>query len=131
MKTGIEKMEESYSFDTASVFRISGWSLVKYLFLSLRFYFVGQALGIHFPWVQGFFFIPFIQLTSLINITPAGLGVIEMGTYGTLILMGLPKSQTLIFVLGQRALSFVVFPALFALTQLLCLIQLKWKKVGG
>lgn len=131
MKAGIKEMEGSYQFDTASVFQITSWSFVKYIFLSLRFYFTGQVLGIPFSWGQGFFFIPFIQLTGLINITPGGIGVTEIGTYGALFLMGVPKSQILIFVFGQRILLLFVFLILFALNHLFYLIQSRWEKVEG
>jgi len=131
MKAGIEDMEGSYHFDTASIFRIAGWSVIKYFSLSLRFYFTGQALGIPISWGSGFFFIPFIQLTGLINITPAGLGVTEMGTYGALFLMGVPKSQILIFVFGQRILLLFTSLALFALNHIFYLIQSRWERAEG
>ena len=131
MKAGIEDMEGSYHFDTASIFRIAGWSVIKYFSLSFRFYFTGQALGIPISWGQGFFFIPFIQLTGLINITPAGLGVTEMGTYGALFLMGVPKSQILIFVFGQRILLLFTSLALFALNHIFYLIQSRWERAEG
>jgi uncharacterized protein (TIRG00374 family) len=91
-------------FSQSSVNQIIGWTLIKYIFLSLRFYLTGQALGIQFPVIKSFFFLPFIQLSGLINVTPAGLGVVELGTYGALFLMGISSSQILIFVLGQRVL---------------------------
>ena len=131
MKADYEEMVGSYYFDAASVFRITGWSFIKYIILSLRFYFTGQALGIPFSWAQGFFFIPFIQLAGLINITPAGLGVTEMSTYGALFLMGVPKSQILIFVVGQRILRFATSMALFALSHLFFLIQSRWERAEG
>jgi len=131
MKAGNKEMEGSYYFDTASVFRITSWSLIKYIILSLRFYFTGQALGIPFSWAQGFFFIPFIQLAGLINITPAGLGVTEMSTYGALFLMGVPKSQILIFVVGQRVLRFATSMILFALSHLFYLVQSRRERVKG
>jgi uncharacterized membrane protein YbhN (UPF0104 family) len=54
--------------------------------------------------MESFFFLPFIQLSGLINLTPAGLGVVELGTYGALLLMGISRAQILIFVIGQRVL---------------------------
>jgi len=105
--------EEVGHFSLASVTETMLWNLVKYVFLSLRFYFTGRALGIPFPWLQGFFFLPFIQLSGIINVTPGGLGVLELGTYGALVLMGIPKFQILTFVVGQRILLISMSFALF------------------
>jgi len=92
------------SFSEGSVYQMMGWSFLKYLLLSLRFYFTGRALGVTFPFLQGVFFIPFIQLVGMLNITPGGLGVVEMGSYGALMLMGVSESKAMVFVVGQRIL---------------------------
>ena len=92
------------SFSAGSVYQMMGWSFLKYLLLSLRFYFTGRALGVNFPFLQGVFFIPFIQLVGMLNITPGGLGVVEMGSYGALMLMGVSESKAMVFVVGQRIL---------------------------
>ena len=97
MKEELGNQEETGHFSLASVGEIMLWNLVKYVFLSLRIYFTGQTLGIHFPWLQSFFYLPFIQLSGIINVTPGGLGILEMGTYGALIFMGIPESQILLF----------------------------------
>lgn len=99
----MESPQES-SFSETSLCQLMGWSYLKYLFLSLRFYFIGQAFGVNFSVLQGIFFIPFIQLVGMLNITPGGLGVIEMGSYGALLLMGVPESKIMLFVVAQRAL---------------------------
>jgi uncharacterized protein (TIRG00374 family) len=122
---------EIHHFHFASVLRIMTWNYIKYLFLCLRFFFTGLAMGIHFPLVSSFFFIPFVQLSGLINITPGGLGVVEMGTYGALLLMGIPKSQVLVFVFGQRILLFSIFLSLFILSHLFYFIQSRWRRFGA
>ena len=104
MIEGTDKGRTDCHFSQSSVHQIIGWSLIKYFFLGLRFYFTGQALGVQFSFIKSFFFLPFIQLSGLINLTPAGLGVVELGTYGALLLMGISRAQILIFVLGQRIL---------------------------
>ncbi len=106
LKEGMKHEVGNYDFSVGSIFKITGWNFIKYIFLCLRFYFTGQALGISFPFVQSFFFVPLVQLSGLINVTPGGFGVIEIGTYGALFFMGIPKSQALVFVLGQRVPSF-------------------------
>ncbi len=126
-----EVTEMECHFDQSSVFQIMGWNVIKYIFLSLRFYFTGQALGVPFSLIQGFFFIPFIQLSGFISITPGGLGVVEAGTYGALLLMGIPKSQILLFVFGQRILLMFTLLCLVVLNHLLYVFQTKWRKVAS
>jgi uncharacterized protein (TIRG00374 family) len=87
-----------------SIGPLMGWSFLKYLFLAFRFYFTGKALGVDFSPLQGFFFIPFIQLVGMLNITPGGLGIVEMGSYGALKFMGVPEPKIMVFVVGQRIL---------------------------
>lgn len=123
-----EVREMECHFDESSVFEIMGWNIVKYIFLSLRFYFTGQALGVPFSVIQGFFIIPFIQLSGFISITPGGLGVVEAGTYGALLVMGIPKSQILLFVFGQRILLIFTLLCLFFLNHLYYFFQSKWRK---
>lgn len=119
MRKGIEGVGDYGPFALRSAIKIMTWNYVKYFFLSLRFFFTGWALGVPLPLLQTFFFLPFIQLSGLINVTPGGLGVVEAGTYGALLLMGISKSQILIFVAGQRVLLIGVFLILFGLTRLL------------
>lgn len=123
--------ETECHFDESSVFQIMGWNCIKYIFLSLRFFFTGLALGVPFSLIQGFFFIPFIQLSGFINITPGGLGVVEAGTYGALFLMGISKSQILLFVFGQRILLMATLLCLVLLNHLLYFVQSKWREVGS
>lgn len=92
------------SFGGGSVCPLMGWSFLKYLFLALRFYFTGKAFGVDFSILQGFFSIPFIQLVGMLNITPGGLGIVEMGSYGALKIMGVPDAKIMVFVVGQRIL---------------------------
>ncbi len=92
------------SFNEKSVCHLMSLSYLKYLFLSFRFYLIGKAFGVNFSFLQGIFFIPFIQLVGMLNITPGGLGVIEMGSYGALMLMGVPEPKIMLFVVAQRVL---------------------------
>jgi len=132
-----EKVEANVHchFSQASVLQIASWSFMKYILLSLRFYFVGRSLGIELPVFESFLVLPLVQLSGLINVTPAGLGVVEMGTYGALLLMGIHPSQILIFVIGQRILLSLILLSLLVLIHLISSIQsrreglkeLRWK----
>lgn len=123
--------EEGYPFHLSSVVRIMGWNYMKYIFLCLRFYCTGLALGIQLPLLKSFFFIPFVQLSGLINITPGGIGVVEFGTYGALYLIGISHSQILLFVVGQRILLFLNFLVLFVMNRLFHLVWLRGRKAEG
>jgi len=123
LSQGMVETNVDCHFSQASALRIIYWNFIKYIFLSLRFYFIGQALGIQFPLVESFLFLPLIQLSGLVNVTPAGLGVVEMGTYGALLLMGIPRSQILIFVIGQRVLLSLMLLSLLVLNHFISYIQ--------
>lgn len=77
-------------------------TIIRFALLTIRFWFIGVAIGIHMTFFQGVFLVPFVQIASLINITPGGLGVIEMSSYSALALIDVPYSKILLFLLVQR-----------------------------
>jgi len=115
-------------FSQGSALRIICWNFIKYIFLNLRFYFIGQSLGIQFSLTESFLVLPLIQLSGVVNLTPGGLGVVEMGTYGALLLIGIKQSQILIFVIGQRVLLSLMLLSLLVLIHFVSYIQ---SKAGG
>jgi len=117
------------SFREGSVHQLMGWSFLKYFFLALRFYFTGQVFGVDFSLLQGFFFIPFIQLVGMLNITPGGLGIVEMGSYGALKFMEVPESKIMVFVIGQRILLFCVTIGLALINHLVFIIGSRLRRV--
>jgi uncharacterized protein (TIRG00374 family) len=123
MREGVVEPEQEVRFRREAVLRITFWNFVKYLFLCLRFYFIGQALGIDFSLLKSFFALPLVQVSSLIGVTPAGLGIVEMGTYGALLLMEVPKTQILTYVIGQRVLISLMVLAMFGLNYLFDLVR--------
>jgi uncharacterized protein (TIRG00374 family) len=116
------EVPDETSFREGSVHQLMGWSFLKYFFLALRFYFTGQVFGVDFSLLQGFFFIPFIQLVGMLNITPGGLGIVEMGSYGALKFMEVPDSKIMVFVIGQRILLFCITIGLALMNHLVFLI---------
>jgi uncharacterized membrane protein YbhN (UPF0104 family) len=122
MTRGAEETGKESHFDWNAVLRITFWNIAKYLFLSLRFYFTGRALGIEFPLLNSFFALPLVQISSLVGVTPAGLGIVEMGTYGALLLVEVPKSQILTFVVGQRVFISLTIVAMVGLNFLFDLV---------
>jgi uncharacterized protein (TIRG00374 family) len=87
----------------------------KYALLTIRFWFIGIAIGIHMTFFQGLFLVPFVQLAALVNLTPGGLGVVEMTSYGALALIGAPDSKILLFLLVQRVVISLTFIGLAGL----------------
>jgi uncharacterized protein (TIRG00374 family) len=117
------------SFDEGSLSQMMGWSFLKYLFMALRFYFTGQSLGVDFSLLQSIFFIPFIQLVAMLNITPGGLGIVEVGSYGALKFMGVVEPKIMVFVVGQRILTYGMTIAIALISYLLFTFRSKIGKV--
>lgn len=116
------EVSDGASFREGSVNSLMGWSFLKYFFLALRFYFTGQVFGVNFSLLQAFFFIPFIQLVAMVNITPGGLGLVEMGSYGALMVMGVPESKIMVFVVGQRILLLCITIGLALMNHLVFIV---------
>jgi uncharacterized protein (TIRG00374 family) len=79
-------------------------SVVKYLCMVLRFYFLGQAFGTGLSLFHALLVVPLVQAAFMVSITPGGLGIVELGTYGALRLAGVADDHILLFVVGQRVI---------------------------
>jgi uncharacterized protein (TIRG00374 family) len=123
-----KEVSHEICFREGSVHQLMAWSFLKYFFLALRFYFTGRVFGADFSLVQGFFFIPFIQLVGMLNITPGGLGIVEIGSYGALKLMEVPESKIMVFVVGQRILLSCVTISLALMNHLIFFLRARLRK---
>ena len=119
-----------YSFGLNGFLTIVAWSVGAYLLLVLRFFFTGLSLNVNLSLLQSLFVIPVIQISGVINITPGSLGVLELGSWGALLLIGFPKDQILRFVLGQRILLTASLLFLILLNHLFFFLKSKWQGVG-
>jgi uncharacterized protein (TIRG00374 family) len=131
--TGAVMIPEGVSFSGPAMMELLALSYLKYLCLAVRFYATGMALDVPFSFFQAFFLVPFVQMASLINVTPGGLGVVEFGSYGALSLMGIVESKILLFVIGQRvavSLSYLLL-ALIVNPTVLVVSRLKGKAPGS
>jgi len=115
------------ALEKQGLFSMVSWSIGTFLLIVLRFFLTGMALGVPVSLAQSLFLVPVIQVSGLVNITPASLGVLELGSWGALLLIDLPRDQILRFVLGQRVLLTVVLLSLILLNQLFTL----WKGNRG
>jgi uncharacterized protein (TIRG00374 family) len=123
MKMEKSETEVDYSIGRDTFFTVSTWTVGAYLLLVLRFFFTGMALNVNVSLLQSLFILPVIQVSGLINITPGGLGVLELGSWGALLLIDVPKDQILRFVLGQRVLLTAVMLLLILSNHLLFLLK--------
>lgn len=130
MKVGENETQMDYSLGRDTFFTISTWTIGAYLLLVLRFFFTGMALNVNVSLLQSLFILPVIQISGLINITPGGLGVLELGSWGALLLLGIPKDQILRFVFGQRILLTAVLLLLILLNHLFFILKNKWQWMG-
>jgi len=71
------------------------------------FYYTARAIGLPYPWHLFAASFPATQLSLVLAVTPGGLGLIDAGWYGLLLLGGVPRQEALTFVIAQRAYVFV------------------------
>lgn len=107
------------------------WSFVKYVFIALRFYAIGVAFGVSFTFLDALFAASLVQLAGFINVTPGGLGIIEMGSYGAMKVIGTSHLEAVIFTVGQRVLASCVIVGLAAIANLVVLARAGIMKRGS
>lgn len=130
MRVGQSEIPGEYSLGRNGFYTVVFWSVGTYLLLVLRFFFTGLALGVDLSLLQSLFVIPVIQISGLVNITPGSLGVLELGSWGALLLIDVPKDQILRFVIGQRVLLTVVLLLLILLNHLFFFLKGRWQWMG-
>lgn len=102
---------------------LMAWSFLKYIFIAFRFYSIGLVFGVTFTLFDAFFAASLVQLTGFINITPGGLGVMELGSYGALKVIGASHPEAVVFVVGQRVLVSCIIVGLAAIINLLMIAK--------
>lgn len=119
---------ESFPYTTLkrnTVCGLMAYSFLKYVFIALRFYCIGLTFGVTFTFFEAFFAASLVQLTGFINITPGGLGVMEIGSYGALKVIGASNPEAVVFVVGQRVLTFCTIIVLTVIINLLMITRTK------
>jgi uncharacterized membrane protein YbhN (UPF0104 family) len=122
---------ENPSLGDEVFFSVMAWTVWAFLLLVSRFFLTGQSLDVNLSFLQCLFVIPVIQISGIINITPGSLGVLELGSWGALVLVDVPKEQILRFVVGQRVLLTASLLALILLNNLFFLLKDKWHWIVG
>lgn len=91
-----------------SVHVIIGLYMVCWMLTGLQWFFVGKSLGLDLPFYVYFLLHPLITMLSFIPITPAGVGLMEMGATGVFYLLGVGTTVGLAFSLLARLNSISV-----------------------
>jgi uncharacterized protein (TIRG00374 family) len=82
-------------------------TLMMYALLSVRLFFISEALHLEIPWYLFAMGVCVAQLALVFAITPGSLGFLEAGWGAVLGLAGLSQDQILIFVIARRAYMLV------------------------
>jgi uncharacterized protein (TIRG00374 family) len=89
-------------------------TLLRYLALAMRAYFVALALGLYLPFWLVFLAVGLVRFTLLFAVAPGKLGVLEVGWYGVLALGGVGTTSIVPFLIGLRVYG-LVFDAILIL----------------
>lgn len=84
-----------------------GWTVLLNGVLAFSFYFIGRAVAVLAPaatYLAGF---SFAQLSLIPAVTPGGLGIFDLGWLGLLRLGGVSQTDSLNFVIAQRAYIYI------------------------
>ena len=79
------------------------WSVLRYIPLFMRVWFLTLAFGITIPLLFLFFGLPVSQLTMVFAITPGAMGFLEGGWFAVLNMANINQNDIALFLLGQRA----------------------------
>jgi hypothetical protein len=96
--------------------RVFALTVVLYVLLSARLFYISQALHLSLPWSLMAMGACVTQLTLIFSFTPGSIGFLEGGWTAVLSLAGLPPGQIILFLIGRRAftVAFVLIDTLLA-----------------
>ncbi|MDY6778852.1 MAG: flippase-like domain-containing protein, partial [Candidatus Nanohaloarchaea archaeon] len=86
---------------------VLGYTLLVWLFVVLRVYVVALALGVDIGVALAGFIGLFMIMLTIIPLTPAGLGAVELLTTGFLTLLGMEPAAVLSIVLLDRTITYL------------------------
>jgi uncharacterized membrane protein YbhN (UPF0104 family) len=85
--------------------RVFALTVLLYLLLSIRLFYISQALHLGLPWSLMAMGACVTQLTLIFAFTPGSIGFLEGGWTAVLSLAGLPPGQIILFLIGRRAFT--------------------------
>lgn len=107
------------------LFAVAGMTLIRYMFINLQFLVVARSLSLpSIGVVEVLVAVPAAQVASLLAVTPGAVGFIEGGFWGAFALLGIPRSETLGFIVGQRLL----LGAMVVLLASISMLVLAWRE---
>ncbi|MCS7050152.1 MAG: flippase-like domain-containing protein, partial [Thermomicrobium sp.] len=86
--------------------RLLGTTLPLWALEGLRVYAESRALGLHFGLALALLVALIAALLTTIPLTPAGIGAVELGIAGTLLVLGLPAEQAIALALLDRLVAY-------------------------
>jgi uncharacterized protein (TIRG00374 family) len=112
----LERLATESFLPNRSAVQALALTLVMYVLLSARLFYIAQALRLEIPWYLLAMGVCVTQLALIFSVTPGSLGFLEGGWGAVLGLAGLSLEQFAFFVIGRRAfvLVFTLFIALLA-----------------
>jgi uncharacterized protein (TIRG00374 family) len=84
-----------------------GITFLLSLLLALTAYFIGRAVNVNTNIITFLAVFPIAQLSLVIAVAPAGLGIFDLGWIGLLLLAGVADAEVRAFVIAQRAFVFI------------------------
>lgn len=121
-----EQLRENILLQPRFAARLFLLSLIRYGNLMLRAYVVALAVGLDIPFWKILLAIPVVQLTVIISVTPASIGISEWGLVGVLCGFGVDSADAVLYALFRRIL---VVAAVLAINAVL-LLNLAFRRVG-
>lgn len=100
------RLEEGALGSFARLPQLGLLTIVIWLLEGLRFYFVGLSLHAGVPFAAALFVALLVSLLTAVPITPAGLGVVELGVVGTLALLNVVETTAASMALLDRLVAY-------------------------
>ena len=98
---------QEVQWDVESFLVIYTLAVARLAVLIGRAYVLGLAVSVEVPFGWLVLVVPLVQMTAVVPITPAGLGVAEFSWYAVLQLIGINNAQAMLFVISQRIFDFL------------------------
>ncbi len=126
----IRHLDKLALFEREALLNLFTMTLVRYLTVVCRLYFLAIALDLSIPLPVLFVGLPIAQLSLALSFTPGGLGVLEGGWYAVFAIAGIPQVDRVTFLIGQRV-YFLIFPSIIFLISYLVFGAKRWLQFEG
>lgn len=118
-----KRLRENVLLQPRFAARLFALSLIRSGNLMLRSYVVVLAVGLDIPWWAVVLALPVMQLTFVIGITPASIGISEWGLVGVLCGFGVDSAEAVLYAVFQRLLAISAVISINAFVMLYALLS--------